>query len=117
MFYRLSAELVPSGCSACISVMVCVKMTTLKLNSGGSVGILNRKRSVHTRRGNRQCILKYFRIGRILAIGEDVELRMLNAVIVEVFLFLQAVKLQDQLFNKYLRWHKREKNNVMLGTV
>lgn len=101
----LSAELDLSGWS-CISVQVSVKITTLKLNSSVSVVGLNRKWSVHTSRVQCQCILKYFRIGRVLAIWEDVELRMLNAVIVEVFLFLKPMKLQDQLLNKYLRWKK-----------
>lgn len=111
LFCRLSVELFPSGCSACISVVVCVKMTTLKLNSGGSLVALNRKRSVHTSRGRCQCILKYFRIGRVLAVGENMKLRMLNAVIVEVFLFLQPVKLQDQLLNEYLRWYKKREKH------
>lgn len=44
----------------------------------------------------------YLGVGGALAVRVDVELSVLNAVIVKVLLFLEPMKLQDQLLNERL---------------
>jgi len=51
-------------------------------------------------------------VRRALAVGEDVKLGMFNAIVVEIFLFLQTVKFIHQFCDKNLMKMKRESTSL-----